>query len=121
MWLTESTSSVFFFSSRRRHTRCLSDWSSDVCSSDLVRPTGHGADRSSRQLDLGHRAGGVRAVDAAARPPRAARHVREHAPLTMTGRCAYLDGNRAGGGHQMRRLTFALAVPSLLLAVAAPS
>src|SRR5258705_155251 len=24
----------FFFSSRRRHTRCLSDWSSDVCSSD---------------------------------------------------------------------------------------
>src|SRR5262245_14664945 len=28
---------VFFFSSRRRHTRCLSDWSSDVCSSDLIR------------------------------------------------------------------------------------
>src|SRR5258705_1663846 len=27
--------SCFFFSSRRRHTRCLSDWSSDVCSSDL--------------------------------------------------------------------------------------
>src|SRR5205814_7711719 len=27
----------FFFSSRRRHTRCLSDWSSDVCSSDLPR------------------------------------------------------------------------------------
>src|SRR5262245_26077722 len=26
---------VFLFSSRRRHTRCLSDWSSDVCSSDL--------------------------------------------------------------------------------------
>src|SRR5205814_6834190 len=24
-------------SSRRRHTRCLSDWSSDVCSSDLKR------------------------------------------------------------------------------------
>src|SRR2546422_6698984 len=27
----------FFFSSRRRHTRCSRDWSSDVCSSDLVR------------------------------------------------------------------------------------
>src|SRR5215813_12572467 len=26
----------FFFSSRRRHTRCGRDWSSDVCSSDLV-------------------------------------------------------------------------------------
>src|SRR5438034_671308 len=26
----------FFFSSRRRHTRSLCDWSSDVCSSDLI-------------------------------------------------------------------------------------
>src|SRR5258706_11534764 len=26
----------FFFSSRRRHTRLVSDWSSDVCSSDLT-------------------------------------------------------------------------------------
>src|ERR1035438_7291576 len=25
---------IFFFSSRRRHTSCLSDWSSDLCSSD---------------------------------------------------------------------------------------
>src|SRR2546429_8678982 len=31
---------VFFFSSRRRHTRCSRDWSSDVCSSDLLS-TGH--------------------------------------------------------------------------------
>src|SRR5437879_6641626 len=28
-------SSCFFFSSRRRHTRYIGDWSSDVCSSDL--------------------------------------------------------------------------------------
>src|SRR6266481_8080457 len=27
----------FFFSSRRRHTRWNCDWSSDVCSSDLMR------------------------------------------------------------------------------------
>src|SRR5437879_7442393 len=26
----------FFFSSRRRHTRYIGDWSSDVCSSDLA-------------------------------------------------------------------------------------
>src|SRR5205814_3288079 len=26
----------FIFSGRRQHTSCLSDWSSDVCSSDLV-------------------------------------------------------------------------------------
>src|SRR5258705_11502084 len=37
----------FFFSSRRRHTRCLSDWSSDVCSSDLelAIPSLYGQDR----------------------------------------------------------------------------
>src|SRR2546429_2939489 len=29
----------FFFSSRRRHTRCSRDWSSDVCSSDLIMVT----------------------------------------------------------------------------------
>src|SRR5690606_40552523 len=28
---------IFFFSSRRRHTRFSRDWSSDVCSSDLAR------------------------------------------------------------------------------------
>src|SRR5258705_2677779 len=27
---------LIFFESRRRHTRCLSDWSSDVCFSDLL-------------------------------------------------------------------------------------
>src|SRR5690349_9416956 len=31
---------VFFFSSRRRHTRSLRDWSSDVCSSDLAKLAG---------------------------------------------------------------------------------
>src|SRR5437879_1671986 len=34
----ENTSLSFFFSSRRRHTRYIGDWSSDVCSSDLLRP-----------------------------------------------------------------------------------
>src|SRR5205809_5250762 len=33
----------FFFSSRRRHTRCSRDWSSDLCSSDLVGDGGGGA------------------------------------------------------------------------------
>src|SRR5204863_1427567 len=54
---------VFFFSSRRRHTRSLRDWSSDVCSSDLdmvevMAALGHasfhvvGHDRGGR---VGHR------------------------------------------------------------------
>src|SRR5690348_17557245 len=33
-WVVQT--SVFFFSSRRRHTRWTGDWSSDVCSSDLA-------------------------------------------------------------------------------------
>src|SRR5256884_3650349 len=35
--MTGDVVSWFFFSSRRRHTRCSRDWSSDVCSSDLIR------------------------------------------------------------------------------------
>src|SRR5687768_3118081 len=37
-------SEFFFFSSRRRHTRCSRDWSSDVCSSDLSRRRSYQAD-----------------------------------------------------------------------------
>src|SRR5438034_8517742 len=33
--------SFFFFSSRRLHTRSLCDWSSDVCSSDLILMWNH--------------------------------------------------------------------------------
>src|SRR5262245_64613449 len=52
----------FFFSSRRRHTRCLSDWSSDVCSSDLVTDGGvfsYGASLPERVRQLGRYAGRV--------------------------------------------------------------
>src|SRR2546422_6308382 len=38
MTLPLSAAFFFFFSSRRRHTRCSRDWSSDVCSSDLLLP-----------------------------------------------------------------------------------
>src|SRR2546422_3379939 len=42
----------FFFSSRRRHTRCSRDWSSDVCSSDLpwqgAEPQVHQHDHAER-------------------------------------------------------------------------
>src|SRR5438445_9585491 len=36
MLLTQKSLGIFFFSSRRRHTRYWRDWSSDVCSSDLL-------------------------------------------------------------------------------------
>src|SRR5437764_7017095 len=47
----------FFFSSRRRHTRYIGDWSSDVCSSDLHRP--HAVYRDERAGDLQRRCGGA--------------------------------------------------------------
>src|SRR5437764_7737438 len=34
--MSRNPGSNFFFSSRRRHTRYIGDWSSDVCSSDLT-------------------------------------------------------------------------------------
>ena len=37
MALSVRDSYCFFFSRRRRHTRYIGDWSSDVCSSDLAR------------------------------------------------------------------------------------
>src|SRR5690554_7263238 len=40
MYKAFTASVTFFFSSRRRHTRCARDWSSDVCSSDLVTEAG---------------------------------------------------------------------------------
>src|SRR5256886_12036201 len=50
---------LFFFSSRRRHTRFDCDWSSDVCSSDLTLelvgrgvPGGVGFDPGSHEADF---------------------------------------------------------------------
>src|SRR6266571_4762306 len=40
---------LFFFSSRRRHTRLTCDWSSDVCSSDLQRLLALGTPRRFRR------------------------------------------------------------------------
>src|SRR5204862_4070309 len=42
----------FFFSSRRRHTRSLRDWSSDVCSSDLASIDGIYVIRTSVKKEL---------------------------------------------------------------------
>src|SRR3989442_9417594 len=45
----------FFFSSRRRHTRCGRDWSSDVCSSDLGDLTQEALDAEARgELGMKH-------------------------------------------------------------------
>src|SRR5260221_10702420 len=43
---------VFFFSSRRRHTRSLCDWSSDVCSSDLTSSLASSSTASKSNFNL---------------------------------------------------------------------
>src|SRR5258705_2507417 len=55
---------LFFLARRSRHTRCLSDWSSDVCSSDLST---HGVfEEEIRTLcEMVHRAGGQVYIDGA--------------------------------------------------------
>src|SRR5256885_5716963 len=54
--LTAHLVTLFFFSSRRRHTRLQGDWSSDVCSSDLRRhPFG--------EIGFGHAGAVGRGVD----------------------------------------------------------
>src|SRR2546422_8255132 len=68
---------VFFFSSRRRHTRCSRDWSSDVCSSDLrIRSF---ADPSSPGTEISRR----RTLDAY--PVKALSAVTGQALLTVEG------------------------------------
>src|SRR5699024_11504103 len=44
--------SFYFFSSRRRHTRSKRDWSSDVCSSDLVLSRGEETDMSFTESEV---------------------------------------------------------------------
>src|SRR2546430_10688437 len=74
---------LFFFSSRRRHTRFDCDWSSDVCSSDLLRQGEHQGDRAAqaRPRDEGHvtpRPQPIALPQAAAQPARAVARSEEH-------------------------------------------
>src|SRR5690625_5784901 len=52
MWVWHDCRLVFFFSSRSRHTRWPRDWSSDVCSSDLVDRGGEATWHGPGQLVL---------------------------------------------------------------------
>src|SRR5699024_11950672 len=54
--LAYALSWLFFFSSRRRHTRSKRDWSSDVCSSDLRCPWPNGPTDSAAPCSSGIRA-----------------------------------------------------------------
>src|SRR5882724_7653718 len=117
----------FFFSSRRRHTRCLSDWSSDVCSSDLGllgrQPPRAGADPRARRAGARGGAGdrarrpGLRSRRAAGaggrggrrqrrrRDPRGDRHAQTRARRVRAEGDALGSARREGGHplHSSRR------------------
>src|SRR5690349_22076230 len=65
----------FFFSSRRRHTRSLRDWSSDVCSSDLIKRTRVEQESVGRRLQRRDLAAGVPRI--ASREVRSEEHTSE--------------------------------------------
>src|SRR6266568_7861320 len=119
----------FFFSSRRRHTRWNCDWSSDVCSSDLVPDAGedalvhdpdlHGQARAAERLA---ERGGIDPLRERIRPER--RHLRDlleararHDPQPaeepevreVEGGAVVEDEARAGEGR--RRLRRSAAQP----------
>src|SRR6266403_3227946 len=75
----------FFFSSRRRHTRSLRDWSSDVCSSDLppriLTVTREGRTRSAASVEEARKENDDEAV------------------ADTSGRPCYGRGEKAGGAQ----------------------
>src|SRR5439155_18742198 len=88
---------IFFFSSRRRHTRWPRDWSSDVCSSDLNTARGALVDENVlvRALQEGWIAGA--AVDAFAVEPLPADHALRKAPnVLLTPHLARSEERRVG-------------------------
>src|SRR6266487_4983042 len=109
----------FFFSSRRRHTRWTGDWSSDVCSSDLVdvadageAVTAHFADGTQASADVLIGADGIRStvrslIDPAAPQPRYAGLVSFGARVNDTGLAStggkmhMVFGKRAFFGYQV--------------------
>src|SRR5271169_6163573 len=99
---------TFFFSSRRRHTICYRDWSSDVCSSDL-EDRERGLERPALRLHE------VEREDEAV-PVAVARLEDERQGRVVLGRA--LLGRRRGAGarRRLRRLPLARARARLLAA-----
>src|SRR2546428_3902927 len=95
---------IFFFSSRRRHTRSDRDWSSDVCSSDLVgTPTWrregehHNAGACSSWVEGGSTTSSGGGNAGGCVPLRTLpSHGRD--PKRFAGRVAWASGNAVSGG-----------------------
>src|SRR6267142_6060880 len=111
--MTSLITIFFFFSSRRRHTRLTCDWSSDVCSSDLLQAARIGAVGVSGDAGLErHLAPGLPAVlpeevgDAADRVGRAAAQIDDAVVVEIdreaprAARHELRDADRSGVGDR---------------------
>src|SRR5260221_1946314 len=100
-----SASSVFFlFSSRRRHTRSLCDWSSDVCSSDLDHGMRVGKDSGKDKSSAQSRSGIVGARKLADR-----QILKIPFPASHGASQAAQQSLRVGGSQKLNRRGHALA------------
>src|SRR2546430_13206433 len=99
---------VFFFSSRRRHTRFDCDWSSDVCSSDLLNQTLYNG-----EVGTYHNNTGVFTVtDNGLAVVANAASTNATSAITIAGSGIALN-NALTGGHWMDVLTFVMNTPGV--------
>src|SRR5437016_6801922 len=116
----------FFFSSRRRHTRLVSDWSSDVCSSDLKSPAeaadSHSAVPSHREVAVRTAPGFCWLIRA--HEPKAKSNIYRYSPpiadsaLSAPGSIRSTD--RVGPSSKPEKTTTDRPVPALHSAGSAP-
>src|SRR3546814_2409114 len=92
----------FFFKQKTAYEMRISDWSSDVCSSDLQHPAGHGAVRAGADDEHGRSGlfqrlhGLADRLDVGGRPPRMAALQRDGIGLLVGDILGQLDMHRAG-------------------------
>src|SRR5215475_10589248 len=85
--------SFFFFSSRRRHTRFSRDWSSDVCSSDLLAKISPELLKGADEVFFSSTAGGIMPVGTIDKQPIADG---KPGPTTLRLRSLYWSKREAG-------------------------
>src|SRR5207248_3744432 len=89
-----ATAFAFFFSSRRRHTRSYGDWSSDVCSSDLM----HEILEDERTGPFGDHEAAALAIEWAGRRRRSAVALRQGLEENESGESDVREGRLASAG-----------------------
>src|SRR5437762_14190897 len=102
----------FFFSSRRRHTRYIGDWSSDVCSSDLRRISSMCSPRGRTDVRQVKPCEPATCTPLSGSPPGArrnvstpARHIGNRSEERRVGKSVELGGGRTNKKKKLKRTT----------------